>query len=861
MNKPTPAQAAPAAVTPVAPQASPRRREMRVLAVAALSLLILPFALDALGLTLKSAADVALMAVAVMGLNILVGHTGLVSFGHGAWFGIGAYAAAIVQRHLFPGDMLLPALGALLIVGGASLAAGALILRRRGVYFSLLTLALTAMLYAVAFRWTAVTGGENGFGGVTRWAVLDDPRLFYALVAAVAFGVVWALWRFHASPVGTVLVAIRENEQRARFVGYDTDRYKLLAFVISASVTGLAGVLAVFNHRFASADPISIAFSGELLAMVVIGGMRSFLGPALGALFYVLFREFLSMWTENWLLVFGLLFVGFIIFSPTGLVGVAGRLLAPFRKKSEEAAAMSARRAGESGRVPERFIRRPDTAGEGPVLAAEGISKSFGGIRAVRGADIRVSDRSLHALIGPNGAGKTTAFNLISGMFEPDAGRITLDGRSIAGLEPHAVTEAGLGRSFQITNLFGGLSVEENIRLAVQARHPARFHPFRDARAIPEVNADTAELLRWTGLAGIERAEAASLSYGGQRLLDMGLALATRPRVLLLDEPLAGLAAAERERVGNLVKTLSADIPVLLVEHDIDRVFRLADRVTVMADGEVLVDGTVEDARTDEKVQAVYLGSGATAVAAKPRPSAAHGDTPLLLIEDVHTFYGKSHILNGISLTAREGEIVALLGRNGAGKSTLLKTIIGIAPPASGRIALAGEVISGLPSDAAARRGVGYVPQGRSLFAGMTVAENLALGRLKRITGAGRHWEEERVLEFFPRLKQRWTTPADNLSGGEQQMVAVARALSGDTRLLLLDEPFEGLSPAVTEELFEAFDKLRQEVSIVIVDHHLDLALALSDSTVALERGSVTWSGPSRSLREDAELRRKVLWL
>ena len=862
MNKPTfaaPETAVAASEGPLVVRQG--RGALRDLAIAGIALAVLPFALDALGLTLKSAADVAIMAVAVMGLNILVGHTGLVSFGHGAWFGVGAYAAAIIQRHLFPGDMLLPALAALLVVGCSSLAAGALILRRRGVYFSLLTLALTAMLYAVAFRWTALTGGENGFGGVTRWAVLDDPRLYYAVVAAVAFGVVWALRRFHASPVGTVLVAIRENEQRARFVGYDTDRYKLLAFVVSATVTGLAGVLAVFNHRFASADPISIAFSGELLAMVVIGGMRSFLGPALGALFYVLFREFLSMWTENWLLVFGLLFVGFIVFSPTGLVGVAGRLLAPFRKKTEEAAAMSARRAGESGRVPERFIRRPETgAAHGPVLAAEGVSKSFGGIRAVRRADIRVSDRTLHALIGPNGAGKTTAFNLISGMFEPDEGRITLDGRSIAGLEPHAVTEAGLGRSFQITNLFGGLPVEENIRLAVQARHAARFHPFRDARAIPEINADTAELLRWTGLAGAERAEAASLSYGGQRLLDMGLALATRPRVLLLDEPLAGLAAAERERVGNLVKTLSADIPVLLVEHDIDRVFRLADRVTVMADGEVLVDGTVEDARTDAKVQAVYLGSGAEAVAAKPRPSAAK-DAALLRVEEVHTFYGKSHILNGVSFAAREGEIVALLGRNGAGKSTVLKTVIGVAPPASGRIALGGDVISGLPSDAVARRGVGYVPQGRALFAGMTVAENLALGRLKRLTGAGRHWEEERVLEFFPRLKQRWTTPADNLSGGEQQMVAVARALSGDTRLLLLDEPFEGLSPAVTEELFEAFDKLRQEVSIVIVDHHLDLALALSDSTVALERGSVTWSGPSRSLREDEELRRKVLWL
>jgi ABC-type branched-subunit amino acid transport system ATPase component len=201
------------------------------------------------------------------------------------------------------------------------------------------------------------------------------------------------------------------------------------------------------------------------------------------------------------------------------------------------------------------------------------------------------------------------------------------------------------------------------------------------------------------------------------------------------------------------------------------------------------------------------------------------------------------------------------LGRNGAGKSTLLKTVIGIAPPSAGTIKLADEDIDGLASDARARRGVGYVPQGRGLFAGLTVEQNLELGRLKRLTGAGMHWNEDRILEFFPRLKERWRTPADFLSGGEQQMVAVARALAGDVRVLLLDEPFEGLSPAVTEELFEAFDKLRSEVALIVVDHHLDLALALSDRTVALERGAVTWTGESRTLRDDLELRRKVLWL
>jgi ABC-type branched-subunit amino acid transport system ATPase component len=471
-----------------------------------------------------------------------------------------------------------------------------------------------------------------------------------------------------------------------------------------------------------------------------------------------------------------------------------------------------------------------------------------------------VAEGELHALIGPNGAGKTTAFNLLSGMFPPDRGFITVAGQSVTGFTPEDITRAGVGRSFQITNLFGGLSVQENVRLAVQARHAKRFAWWASAEAIAEVNAETAAFMDWLGLTGMERAEAASLSYGGQRLLDMSLALATAPHILLLDEPLAGLAAAERTRVAALVKSISRQIPVLLVEHDIDRVFQIADEVTVMNEGAVLIHGSVDAARNDPKVREIYIGSGTAHTFTEAPPSAA-GAAPLLSVDKVDTFYGKSHILNGVSLDVAEHEIVALLGRNGAGKSTFLKTLIGIAPPEGGSITLAGEEIARLASAQIARRGIGYVPQGRGLFAGMTVADNLALGRLRRQTGAGVHWDDERIVWVFPRLAQRWYTPADYLSGGEQQMVAVARALAGDVRLLLLDEPFEGLSPAITEELFEAFNRLRYEVAMVIVDHHLDLALALSDRTVILERGAVTWTGESKLLRDDLELRRQKLWM
>ncbi len=351
-----------------------------------LALLVLPPVLLSLGLTMTSASEVVIFAIACMALNILVGHTGLVSFGHGAWFGLAAYAAALLQRNWMHDQFFGPVIVGVLVVAVIAAAFGFLILRRRGVYFSLLTLALAAMLYSLSFRWTDVTGGENGLGGITRPTLfgfnLESSTVYYWFVAAIAFVVMILLWRFHRSPIGHVLVAIRENEQRARFLGYPTNRYKLIAFVLSASITGLAGILLLFQNCMTSADPISVAFSGDLLAMVVIGGMRNFLGPALGALFFILFREFLSIYTDNWLFWFGLVFVAFVVFSPTGLVGVAGRLMGPFRKKVVEDAAMAARRI-EVLPLPE-FLRpkstprarcsRPATSSR--VLAASGPSRA-----------------------------------------------------------------------------------------------------------------------------------------------------------------------------------------------------------------------------------------------------------------------------------------------------------------------------------------------------------------------------------------------------------------------------------------------------------------------------------------------------
>jgi branched-chain amino acid transport system ATP-binding protein len=834
--------------------------ELKKLCIVAVGLVLLPFILSWGGLTYSTAVECVVLALAGLALNILLGYTGLVSFGHGAWFGIGGYAMGILQLRVFEGSTLLPLVSAVLIVAGVALIIGLLILRRRGVYFSLLTLAFGALCFAVAYRWTALTGGENGLGGIERYSVLglnlDDGYVFYAFVAVIALIVVTFLLRLTNSPFGHVLTAIRENEQRTRFIGFNVQSYKLLAFVISATITGLAGALGVLSHRIASAESMSLMFSGELLAIALIGGMRSFSGPIFGALFYILFREYLSMYTDDWLLYFGLIFVFFILVTPQGLVGIGSRLYRMVVPEKITGAAMGQRMVPTDPDFFPEFL----VTNNAPQLQCREITKSFGGIKAVTRVNLEVAGQGVHALIGPNGAGKTSLFNLISGMFAADSGSVRLGQAELAGAQPNQICTKGLSRSFQITNLFKGLTVRGNLELSVLARDPHRFSMLRRLAALNETQQQTEDLIKYLGVQGMERALAEDLSYGGQRLVDMGLALGSAPKILLLDEPLAGLAAAERDRIGRLIRKLGDRIGVLLVEHDVDRVFMMADKITVMNQGEVLVEGQAEQVRTDVRVREIYIGSGSQALAAKVKPSQL-GEDYVLKISDLNAFYGKSHILTDISFQARKGEIIAVLGRNGAGKSTLLKSLLGLARLGSGTIDLAGTTTSSPVPEVMARLGIAFVPQGRRLFPGLTVKDNLMLGRLKRSGPGNNGWTDQEIFKVFPRLKERYLLDATLLSGGEQQMVAIARALAGHVQVLLLDEPFEGLSPAMTEEVFNAILALKSKLTILIVDHNLDLALAISDTAVVLDRGRVSHQGSAYQLLTDLEFRKEKLWI
>jgi ABC-type branched-subunit amino acid transport system permease subunit/ABC-type branched-subunit amino acid transport system ATPase component len=603
------------------------------LATLAVALVVLPHLMLAIGMTHSIATEIAIFAMVGLGYNLLLGYTGLVSFGHGLFFGLAAYAAALMQIHLIKDGFVLPIAFAVTFAALLGLVIGFLVLRRRGVYFALLTLAFTAMVFYIVFRWTSFTGGENGLGGFTRpdvpWLDLNHQLVYYHLVALVVFAVAWLVWRVVGSPFGRVLIAIRENEQRATFAGYPVWRYRLIAFVLSATIVGLAGSLFAFLKYFVSADLVHVMFSGEILAMSIIGGMRSFLGPPLGALFFILFREILSEHTAAWQFYFGILFMAFILFSPTGLIGLGQRLAAPFRRGRETLAAMAARATPQPAAAVPAFLARNGPAAAGQAtLACEDTTKYFGGFRAVANVDLTVEDRKVQALIGPNGAGKTTLFNLLSGLYPPDAGALWFEGKAVGGRSADRLARLGIARSFQVTNLFPELSVHENLRLGLQAHDRRRFDLWHAADRLDRVNDETAALIAFLGLAGLEEVPVDSLSHGGQRLMEIGLALAGKPRVLLLDEPLAGLAAAERERIVGLIQRLAEHMGVLVVEHDIDRVFAFAETITVMNNGAVLVRGAPEAVRGHPEVQEVYLGSGRKVLVSWSNSGSAPGSRP-----------------------------------------------------------------------------------------------------------------------------------------------------------------------------------------------------------------------------------------
>ncbi len=482
------------------------------------------------------------------------------------------------------------------------------------------------------------------------------------------------------------------------------------------------------------------------------------------------------------------------------------------------------------------------------LLHLDQIGRQFGGLAAVRDITLDVTAGSRHALIGPNGAGKTTLVNLIAGTLRPSSGTITFDGRDITRLPTTARARAGIGRTWQHPAIFSRLTVTANLTLALT--HPGA-RPARSRRG--GVAARAVQLADQAGLADAAHIPAGRLPYGRQRRLELAMALATDPTLLLLDEPSAGLDPTELARLADLLHSLDSAATVLLVDHNLDFVWSLADTVTVLHHGRHVTTGSPDAVRGDRRVQDAYLARSTPPAA--PRRAAPPAGAALLRLRNLRAGYRGAPVLDGIDLDLADGEALAVLGRNGAGKTTLLNTIAGLLPAHPGsHIELAGQPLTGRRPHQRARDGLALVPQGRRLFGPLTVAEHLTCAQAaghRNPKPTGQLWSVEALLSLFPALAQRLRHPASRLSGGEQQMLALARALLTQPRLLLLDEPSEGLAPSLIAQLATTLHELVADgLTVLIAEQNLALAGSLAHRIVVLDHGRTAMTTHTHHLAE-----------
>ena len=568
----------------------PPRSVIALLVVLVLVCAALPVLPDAIAgpYAVKFVTRIVVTAIMVLSLDLLIGITGLVSFGHAAFFGIGAYAVYFVSPEADSANAFVAFPLAVALAGAAAAIVGAFAVRTKGFYFIMVTLAASQMLYAL-FHDTKIAGGSDGASiNIKPDALIGETSLLdlssragllwlsLGLLVLVYIGAL-ALVR---SPFGRVLQGIRWNEERMRALGFDTYLYKLAIFTIAGAIAGLAGALFASIDGFVPPELLGWRQSGLAIMMVVLGGTGTLYGAALGAIIYNLLEEGLKnaslvggVVADHWPIAMGLVLIAAVLAAPEGVAGWLPARRSIWRARAEE---------------------MPTKLAPAPRLAVAGLGKRFGGLVANDGITLAFAPNRIHAIIGPNGAGKTTFTNLLSGLFAPSAGKITLGDDVITRLPMHRRARLGIGRSFQRTNIVPAFTVAENCRVAAQAGGQG--------------DAAVTRALDLTGLADRCDRPARELSHGEQRQLEIAMLLASGARLLLLDEPLAGAGPEETQRLTALLRGLSTDHTILLIEHDMDAVFAVADTISVLVNGRLIAHGTPDEIRADEAVRGAYLG-------------------------------------------------------------------------------------------------------------------------------------------------------------------------------------------------------------------------------------------------------------
>jgi branched-chain amino acid transport system permease protein len=590
-----------------------KQRPFLIETLTAIGLIAAPFVLPHLGFAPNTVNRILVWGLFGLGFDILFGFTGLLSFGQSAFYGTGGFVAAYLLTRAGFGNVL----GALIIGMIAAAATGYLIgliaLRRTGIYFAMITVAIAEVFFFVEFNpLSDFTGGENGLPGVptpsfnlgfTTIHFTNGWSLYQFIALCYFIGVIIAL-RIVRSPVGAVFSAIRDNPLRAT--------------VIAAAYAGFAGGLLGVLQAFMPPDAFTFDTSGQLVMQTAIGGRGTLFGPLVGATVWLFLQDFLQSALglgAAWKLVLGVVFVVLVCFLRGGIVGglvdlygLASGKRARKAAETEEEAEIETPQQAPPAPMQAREVAHP--AYSGPILKATGLTKRYGGLVANSDIDFSVNQGELRGIIGPNGAGKSTFFKMLTCEIAPTSGQIVFEGRDITGLKVTEVCQLGLTKSYQVNQLFTGLTVRQNLTIAALAelRGKFRLDLFRKLSGVKGLTEQVAHTLALVNLTRRADTPVSELAYGEKRRLEIGLALATSPRLLLLDEPLAGMSPRERVETVKLLKSIARGRTMIIIDHDMDSLFELVERVTVLQEGKVLLDGTPEEIRTNAAVQEAYLG-------------------------------------------------------------------------------------------------------------------------------------------------------------------------------------------------------------------------------------------------------------
>ncbi|MBI4966183.1 MAG: branched-chain amino acid ABC transporter ATP-binding protein/permease [Desulfomonile tiedjei] len=577
---------------------------------------------------LNVANIIGLNTMVVVGLNLLIGYAGQISLGHAAFYGLGAYLSGIltVTYNMSPWPAMLIAL---LATGLIALIIGIPTLKLHGHYLVMATLGFNLIINIILIQWDKVTGGPSGFPGIPNlqlgsWALDSDLKMYF-LIWSCAFIFVLLSLNLVNSRVGRGLRALHGSEIAAASVGVPTEKYKVKVFVLSALFASLAGSLYAHYLTFISPKTFDIFFSVELVTMVIVGGMGSVWGALFGTIFLTSLPNVLHFFDEYKDVFYGLILVLILIFVPEGLVvaarkrwlsmkGPAEALPSEQKEDSKYREHYPAAAGRDADPRTDRVVSGSYSSGRA-ILNMEGVTIRFGGIVALAQVSFDVVEGSITSLIGPNGAGKTTMINVVSGNYQAQSGTVIFDGQGVKGSRPYQMAALGMTRTFQNVQIFENMTVLENVMVGLHARTRSEFLQcllrlpgFRKEGAAIEQQAwDT---LSFLGLDEKAHWPASSLSFGEQKRVEMARGLVSNPRLILLDEPVAGLNMTETAEIARLIKKIrSMGISVLLVEHDMGLVMGVSDKVVVLNYGRKIAEGHPEEIQKNEKVLSAYLGS------------------------------------------------------------------------------------------------------------------------------------------------------------------------------------------------------------------------------------------------------------